>query len=151
VCRAPSIDNDNHSHSQCLFVETYDLNLFSNGRDRESFVMTLDLAAGHKNPDRTNHCGVECLGTVEMDEDKKNAPPSPGSNSEDGANEYDWSIPFGGAHFTIGGIQSSSCRDSFQKCGSSRRNGCLPDTPIDNDNHSHSQQFFFIVVDEIDL
>ena len=82
---------------------------------------------------------------------KKNAPPSPGSNSEDGANEYDWSIPFGGAHFTIGGIQSSSCRDSFQKCGSSRRNGYLPDTSIDNDNHSHSQQFFFIVVDEIDL
>ena len=65
---------------------------------------------------------------------------------------YDWSIPFGGAHFTIGGIQSSSCHSSFQKCGSSRRNGFVCRTPsIDNDNHSHSQQFFFIVVDETDL
>ena len=40
MCRAPSIDNDNHSHSQCLFVKTSDLNLFSKARDRECLVMT---------------------------------------------------------------------------------------------------------------
>ena len=84
-----------------------------------------------------------------MDGDKKNAPSSPGSNSEDGANDYDWSIPFGGAHFTIGGIQSSSCHDSFQKCGSSRRTGYLPDTPIDNDNHCLSLSLIVHIVHDL--
>ena len=43
---------------------------------------------------------------------------------------YDWSIPFGGAHFTNGGIQSSLRRGSFQECGSSRRNGFRCRTPL---------------------
>ena len=106
---------------------------------------------GSQNLGRVNLFGKAIAGDV-IEFTKKNAPSSPGSNSEDGANEYDWSIPFGGAHFTIGGIQSSSCHGSFQKCGSSRRNAFVCRTPsIDNDNHSHSQQFFFIVVDETDL